>query len=54
MASLLSVAGLTIASGGVMKLIELSKGRDAADPNSRLESQKYLKLRAKSIGKKNN
>jgi hypothetical protein len=54
MASLLSVAGLTIASGGVMKLIELSKGRDAADPKSRLESQEYLKQRSKSIGRKNN
>jgi hypothetical protein len=37
-----------------MKLIELSKGRDAADPKSRLESQEYLKQRSKSIGRKNN
>lgn len=54
MASLLSAAGLTIASGGVLKLIELSKGRDAADPKSRLKSQKELAERARSIQKRNN
>jgi hypothetical protein len=52
--SLLSAAGLYIASGGVMKLIELSKGRDAADPNSRLKSQEDLAKRSKSIRRKNN
>jgi hypothetical protein len=53
-ASLVSVAGLTLASGGIMKLIELSKGRDAADSKSRLKPQEYFKQRAKSIGTKNN
>ena len=47
-ASLVSVAGLTLASGGIMKLIELSKGRDAADPKSRLKSQDELEKRARS------
>ena len=52
-AALLGASGLVISAGHVMKLIELSNRRDAADPESRLKPQNYLKERAKSIGNRN-
>ena len=54
MAALFAAGGLVISNGAVNRLIELSKGRDPENPNTRIKSQKDLVERARSIQKKNN
>lgn len=52
MSALFAAAGITISSGSIFRLMELSKGRDSKDPNSRITSQQDLVERAKRIEKR--